>query len=300
MTQREVDFTSSDGTTLRGVLHLPAASASVPGVVMTHGFSAVKEMGLPPFAEAICDAGIAVLLYDHRGLGASDGEPRGQINPWAQMHDMQQALTWLGTRPEVDAGRLGLWGSSFSGGEVLVLGAVDERVRAVVANVPFAGLPGADYETGTDTVVAAIAAALDDGSLADGTAATVFGPMAVVNEEGTELSAFLGQPESSEWFLAAGASTSWRNEVTLANAFGTEPPFDPGACAAHLRCPTLFVVASEDHVAEAAIALAAYERAPEPKELLVIDGHHFTPYAGAPQREASAAAVAWFGSHLFD
>jgi pimeloyl-ACP methyl ester carboxylesterase len=298
MTQNPVEFAASDGTMLRGLLYLPETSAPSPGVVMTHGFSAVKEMGLPPFAEAIRDAGCAVLLYDHRGLGGSDGKPRQQINPWAQMRDMRQALTWLGDRSEVDAERLGLWGSSFSGGEVLVLGAIDDRVRAVVANVPFAGLAGADYDSGTERVVTAISEALADGSLSDGTDATVFGPMAVVNEEGNEMSAFLGQPESSEWFLAIGAGTTWRNEVTLANAFGTEPPFDPGACVAHLRCPTLFVVASDDQVAEAAVALAAYERAPEPKQLLVLDGHHFAPYAGTPQLEAASAASAWFASHL--
>jgi fermentation-respiration switch protein FrsA (DUF1100 family) len=84
----------------------------------------------------------------------------------------------------------------------------------------------------------------------------------------------------------------------VANAFATDPPFDPGACAAHLRCPTLFVVALGDQVAEAALALAAYERAPEPKELLAIEGHHFTPYAGAPQSEAAAAAASWFTRHL--
>ena len=296
--QEPVEFATSDRTTLRGVLYLPEASAPRPGVVMTHGFSAVKEMGLPPFAEAISDAGCAVLLYDHRGLGASDGDPRQQINPWAQMRDMQQALTWLGDRSEVDRERLGLWGSSFSGGEVLVLGAIDERVRAVVANVPFAGVPGSDDDSDTASVVTAISAALADGSLSDSTGATVLGPMAVVNEEGNEMSAFLGQPESSEWFLTAGAGTTWRNEVTLANAFGTEPPFDPGACVGHLRCPTLFVVASHDQVAETAVALAAYERAPEPKKLLVIEGHHFAPYAGTPQLEAASAACAWFAGHL--
>lgn len=298
MTQNPVEFATSDGTMLRGVLYLPVASAPSPGVVMTHGFSAVKEMGLPPFAEAIRDAGCAVLLYDHRGLGGSGGKQRQQINPWAQMRDMQQALTWLGERSEVDAERLGLWGSSFSGGEVLVLGAIDERVRAVVANVPFAGLPGNNYDEGTGGVVAALADALVDGALAKSAGATIFGPMAVVNEAGNDVSAFLGQPESAEWFLTAGAGTTWRNEVTLANAFGTEPPFDPGACAAHLRCPTLFVVASHDRVAETALALAAHERAPEPKSLLVIEGHHFAPYAGTPQLEAAAAASAWFAGHL--
>ena len=301
MTIEQVEFAASGGEiVLRGDLYVPAdANGPVPGVVMSHGFSAVKEMGLPSYAETICAAGIAVLLYDHRCLGSSGGEPRQQINPWSQMRDMQVALTWLGARPDVDASRLGLWGSSFSGGEVLVLGAVDDRVRAVVANVPFAGLPGTAYDgEGTATLVANISAELVGGTLADNAGAAVMGPFAVVAEEGNELAPFLGQPESAEWFLAAGAGTTWHNEVTLANAFGTEPAFDPGACAAHLHCPTLFVVAAHDHVAETAVALAAYDRAPEPKQLLLIDGHHFTPYAGDALADSAAAATAWFAAHL--
>ena len=269
MLQEQVEFAAADGTALRGVLYRPAGPEAgrgpghggpTPGVVMSHGFSAVKEMCLPSYAEAVCARGVTVLLYDHRGLGSSDGEPRQRVNPWAQIRDMQQALAWLGDHPEVDAGRLGLWGSSFSGGEVLVLGAVDDRVRAVVANVPFAGLPGEDHRADTAGVVAAVAAELADGPLAAGAAvegpgASVMGPMAVVEEEGNDLPVFLGHPESAAWFLSAGAGTAWRNEVTLVNAFGTEPPFDPGACVAHLRCPTLFVVASGDRVAEASVAL---------------------------------------------
>ena len=283
---------------LRGDLYRPDGAGPWPGVVMSHGFSAVKEMGLPSYAEAICAGGVAVLLYDHRCLGSSDGEPRQQINPWAQMRDMQAALTWLGDRSDVDADRLGLWGSSFSGGEVLVLAAVDDRVHAVVANVPFAGLPGAVYGEETAALVAEISAELAGGTLANSDGASVMGPFAVVAEAGNDLPPFLGQPESAEWFLTAGANTTWRNEVTMANAFGTNPAFDPGACAAHLRCPALFVVAADDQVAEAAVALAAHDRAPDPKQLLVIDGHHFTPYSGADLAASAAAATSWFAKHL--
>lgn len=298
MTHDDIEFDASDGTTLRGRLYRPAGSVPTPGIVMSHGFSAIKEMGLPAYAEKFAAAGNTVLVYDHRCLGASGGEPRQQINPWAQMADMQQALTWLGEQPGVDPGRLGLWGSSFSGGEVLILAATDDRVRAVVSNVPFAGTPDTDYGGDTAATVAEIGAALASGALAAGVDGRQMGPYAVVNEDGNELPVFLGQPESAEWFLEAGADSAWRNEVTLLNAFGTEPPFDPGVCAAHLRCPALFVVASDDRVAAAEVALAAYERAPEPKRLVVIAGHHFAPYGGAEHATSAAAATAWFGEHL--
>ena len=212
---------------------------------------------------------------------------------------MRDALGWLGGRAEVDAGRLGLWGSSFSGGEVLMLAAIDDRVRAAVVNVPFAGFPDVEYGD-TRAVLEAIDAGLADGSLAAEAAASPMGPFSVVEEPGNDLAPFLGHPESAAWFLDVGAGTTWRNEVTVAGAFGTDPPFDPGLAVAQLRCPVLFVVASGDRVAETHVAIAAYERAPEPKELLMLDGDHFALYSGESQVRAADAAAAWFARFLLD
>ena len=87
--------------------------------------------------------------------------------------------------------------------------------------------------------------------------------------------------------------------MTIRNAFGTEPPFDPGACLPFVApTPLLMVVASEDRVAPTADALAAYGRAHQPKRLLVLDGHHFEPYAGEGLARASEAATALFTDHL--
>jgi hypothetical protein len=294
MTVEDVAFQAHGGVTLRGVLHRPSGAEAVPGVVMAHGFSAVKEMGLTPYAESFCSAGLAVLVYDHRNLGASGGTPRQEINPWAQARDYRSALTWLGDRSEVDADRMGVWGSSFSGGEVLVVGACDDRVGAVVANVPFAGMPGADDDPDGRRFSALRAAFLDDSghSLADGPG-DLLGPMPVVTEGDGGAVGFLAEPESAEWFLGAGGQpgSTWRNEVTLGNAFGTDPGFDPGVCVAHVApTPLLMVVATEDRVAPAEIALEAFARAGEPKRLEMIDGHHYAPYSGPGSVQAAAAA----------
>src|SRR5438093_12863607 len=108
----------------------------VPAVVMAHGFSAVKEMYLDGFAEAFAAGGLGALAFDNRNFGASDGEPRQEIDPWAQVRDYRHAVTWAQTRPEVDGDRIGVWGSSYSGGHALVLGAIDQRVRCVACQVP--------------------------------------------------------------------------------------------------------------------------------------------------------------------
>src|SRR3954451_11015916 len=121
--REDVEFVA-DGVTLRGWLYTPdGVGGPSPTIVMAHGFSAVKEMYLDRFAEAFAAAGLAALVYDNRNFGASDGEPRQEIDPWAQVRDYRHAITYLCTVPEVDPERIGIWGSSYSGGHVLVVAA---------------------------------------------------------------------------------------------------------------------------------------------------------------------------------
>jgi hypothetical protein len=96
----------------------------------------VREHGLERYARVFADAGFVVLVHDHRGFGASDGEPRYDVDPWRQIADWRQAISYLESHPKVDADRIGIWGTSYAGGHAIVLGATDRRLRAVVAQVP--------------------------------------------------------------------------------------------------------------------------------------------------------------------
>ena len=134
--RQDIEF-DAEGTTLRGWLYVPdGATGPAPTIVMCHGYSAVKELFLDAFAEVFCEAGFCALVYDNRNLGASDGEPRQEIDPWAQVRDYRHAITFARTLDEVDGDRIGVWGSSYSGAHVLVVGAIDRRVKCVVAQVP--------------------------------------------------------------------------------------------------------------------------------------------------------------------
>src|SRR5260221_6655373 len=133
MTRRDVEF-NAEGVTLR-VWFYPAegAASAAPAVVMAHGFSAVKEMYLDSFAEVFAAAGLSVLVFDNRNFGASGGEPRQEIDPWAQVRDYRHAITYASTLAAVDAARIGIWGSSYSGGHALGVAAIDRPVKAVVS-----------------------------------------------------------------------------------------------------------------------------------------------------------------------
>ena len=294
----DVEFSTADGTVLRGWCRVPDgvdADARVPGVVMAHGFSAVKEMGLGVMADALVGAGFAVLAYDHRNLGASDGAPRQEIDIWAQARDYRAAFDRLAAEPAVDPARVALWGTSFSGGEVLVVGAADPRVAAVVTQVPFAGL-AEEVDDADGAAWAAMVDALLHG--ADVPSAPATGPMKVAPDAADDV-AMLPQPESVRWFAGEAArAPAWRNECTVRFGCG-DITFDPGLAVAHLApTPLLMIVASEDRVAPVEIALASFARAGEPKELAVLDGDHFVGYAGDGFARARDATVAFLRRHL--
>ena len=111
--RRDVEFDAA-GTTLRGWLYVPAgASGPVPAIGMCHGRWAVKEMWLEKDAEVLAEAGLAALVYDNRNLGASDGEPRRELDPvrpgprrpprdhlcWHSARGRQDTHRRLGVRP---------------------------------------------------------------------------------------------------------------------------------------------------------------------------------------------------------
>ena len=103
---------------------------------MAHGYNCIKELYLDRYAAAVADAGHVVLTDDHRNFGDSDGEPRQELDPWMQVRDYRNAITFVQTLDGVDPERIGIWGTSYAGGHVLVVAAVDRRVRCVVAQVP--------------------------------------------------------------------------------------------------------------------------------------------------------------------
>jgi uncharacterized protein len=131
----DVEFTSQ-GTPVRGWFYAPEGPGPHPAVVLAGGWCYVRELVMPYYAAEFAERGVAALVFDYRNLGVSDGEPRQHLDPWMQITDYQHALTYLESRSDVDASRLGAWGISYSGGHVIVLAAVDPRVRAIVSQIP--------------------------------------------------------------------------------------------------------------------------------------------------------------------
>jgi fermentation-respiration switch protein FrsA (DUF1100 family) len=254
-------------------------------------------MYLDRFAEAFGEAGLGALVFDNRNFGASDGEPRQEIDPWEQVRDYRDAITYATTLPEVDAERIGIWGSSYSGGHVLVVGAIDRRVRCVACQVPLiSGHRNARRIVRSD-FIAAVGGMFDDdraARYAGGAPAMI----PVVDADPMAPSA-LPTADSYEWFTETGATRapSWRNEVTL-RSVEMVWEYEPGAYIQWVSpTPLLMVVAAGDHLTVCDLAIEAYEQAREPKRLVVLSGGHFDAYV-ADFAAASGAAAGWFTEHL--
>jgi dienelactone hydrolase len=138
VTRTKVQFDSS-GVDCAGYLYRPAeARGTLPCVVLGHGTAGTMDR-LFVYAEPFAAAGLAVLLFDYRGWGASDGQPRQVIDIGGQLEDWRAAIGFARGLDGVDPDRIALWGSSRSGGHVVAIAADDPRIAAVVAQVPWFG-----------------------------------------------------------------------------------------------------------------------------------------------------------------
>jgi len=135
----DADIKTVDGTTLRGWL-FPAPSRG-PAMIMTPGFNFPKDANLPDIAKWFQENGITVLLYDPRGIGASEG-PRNDVDPRQQIEDLHDLVSWMKKHPLVDDTKIALWGLCWGGNVTLAATAFDKRVAATIAMAPMISTDG--------------------------------------------------------------------------------------------------------------------------------------------------------------
>lgn len=299
----DVEF-DAEGVTLRGWLYRPKpAASSAPVVVMAHGYNCLKEFYLDKYAEAVANAGHVVLAYDHRNFGDSDGEPRQELDPWVQVRDYRHAITFAQTLDGVDPSRVGVWGTSYAGGHVLVVGAIDRRVRCVVSQVPTISGWQTTLRRTPPQALAERRKEFDADRherFRGGSPKTV--PMVVDPSSGGAASH--GSTDAWEFFTGQDAPPDdqwrfgkWRNEVTL-RSLELYSEYEPGSFVERIApTPLLMIVGDDDVVCPTDMALAAFNRAREPKRLELYPGGHFSAYTDQFERAARAAAE-WFAEHL--
>ena len=294
----DISFKTTDGLNLKGWLYVPAdAAGQHPAIVMAHRFTAGKEQDLDRYAEVFAQNGFAVLVYDNRNFGASEGLPRQEADPQLQVRDYRDAITFVSNLDNIDAARIGVWGSSYSGGHVLQVAAFDRRVKCVSSQVPaISGSSDVRMAVRPDLMPGLIEAfEVDRAARYAGEAPLL---MEVVAEDAKADCALPGQ-DCYDFFTQSGdtVAPAWRNEVTL-KSIELLNEYEPGYAIDRISpTPLQLIVALKDTVTVPDAALKAYETALQPKHLVLLNCGHFDPYL-SEFKASSGAAVEWFKRHL--
>jgi uncharacterized protein len=223
----EVTFASGEAH-CAAWLYRPRAAAPSACVVMAHGFSLTRHDGLAPYAERLAEAGIAVLVFDHRHLGDSGGEPRQRFRKREQLADWRAAVSFARTLDDVDGERIVLWGFSFSGGHAVQTAAADERIAAALVLCPM--VHGLARALATPP---ALSAWLMPRAIADQLGRHNLVP--VTGQPG-EHAAMTLPGEADGFHASVPAGSPWRNEISPA-VFLTVSLHRPVAKARDLRAP---------------------------------------------------------------
>ena len=283
MDRKDVEFRSA-GDTCAAWLYPADEPGPGPVVVMAHGLSGTRRDGLGPFAARFAEAGIAALVFDHRGFGDGGGEP-DLFSPRRQLEDWRAATAFARSRLGVDPERVATFGSSMGGGNALAAAAEDPQVAAAIGQVPFLDLWRQAHRSPPAVTARMLLAALRGKHLpavgAPNQAALINAPDAETGWRGV---------------VAGGEDSRWRNRVSSRWLLGR--PFRPARLAPRLHCPWLLCVGEADRVARPAAAIAAARRAPL-GELRTYPGvDHFDIYDGPEFEAVVADEVAFLRRHL--
>ncbi|MEO6022711.1 MAG: alpha/beta hydrolase [Burkholderiales bacterium] len=288
----------SKGLRCKGLKFLPAdvkSGEKRPCIVLAHGFSAVKEMYFTDYAQSFANAGFVAIVFDYRFQGESEGEPRGQIFPWEQIEDFRNAITFAQLQPDVNAEKIGVFGSSYSGGHVICLGALDRRIKAVASQVPLV-----DGWTNFQAIVPRAAGAgmlkYLEGDRVERYKSGKVNYLPVVAEDNN---AVLNTSESFKWFTETGKKKAprWENRVTV-ESVEKFIEYSPATYIARIApTPFLMMVADSDTLTPTDVAINAFESAREPKKLVILPGGHFDAYVKGFAL-SSSNAISWYKQWL--
>jgi dienelactone hydrolase len=273
--QREDVWFNSGSDRISAWLYRPASEGDAPLLVMAHGLGAVRTMRLDAYAERFCEAGYACLVFDYRNFGDSEGAPRQLLDIRMQLQDWTVAVAYARTLPGIDPNRIGLWGTSFSGGHVIATAARIPEIAVVVSQCPFT-----DSVASLSTWSPLLSARVTALAVRDLIAARLGGSPVMVPTAGNPGEvALMTAPDAYPGYLKLVADgTSLRNEVTA--RIGVKIlSYRPGRLAAKVRCPILFCVCETDSVAPSGATRRYAATAPRGEIKLYPEGH-FEIYVG--------------------
>ncbi|KAI0749386.1 alpha/beta-hydrolase [Daedaleopsis nitida] len=273
--------------------YLPAKAAAqdakgLPIIVMAHGISSNKLMGLAEYAEAFAALGYACVVFDYRRWGTSDGLPRHVVYVSEQLDDYRTVIKYCRQQPEFDPQRVIIWGTSFAGGHVVTLASEKNlNLSAAISQCPYLGNsppPGISWGF-IKTILRGIQDVLRQ---AVGLGPKYMPAIAHPGEVG-----LMTAPGTVEGLLGiVQVEGTYPNEVNASSIFEF-PFYAPAASAARITCPVKLIACTKDN-------LCPYEKAVEVSRLsshvdmVSLPCGHFELYPGTRMFEQSLAPMKEF------
>jgi cephalosporin-C deacetylase-like acetyl esterase len=286
-----------DGLKVKAWLYLPVdRSVPVPCIVMNHGFGGTRNMLLEKYAIRFQNAGMAVLTFDYRHFGESEGEPRQLFAIKSQLEDCTAAIDYLRGRNEINPNKIAVWGTSAGGGYGLAIAAKDKKIACICAQV--AGLDSHE-----------------DGKLAlkrEGLGFFLRLFMHAQRDKGRSrfgLSAhkipIVGEPGTLAMITARGAfegyaqllGSDFINEV-CARVILTSGDYNPLKYAKDVNCPVLIQVCEKDNLVSPESVDNVAEILDDKAEIKRYPIGHFDIYTGYHFEQAVGDQIEFFDEHL--
>src|SRR5215212_4501900 len=281
VTAQKVTFKNQYNMTVAGNLFIPqnlTQDTKHPAIVVGHPMGAVKEQSANLYAQKLADQGFVTLSLDLSFWGESEGQPRNAVLPDVYAEDFSAAVDFLGTKPFVDRGRIGVLGICGSGGFVISAAKIDPRIKAI-ATVSMYDMGGANRHALKRSLtlerrkkIIADAAEQRYVEFTGGETKYTSGTVHELNENSNpierEFYDFYRTPRGE--FTPAGSSPQLTTHPTLSSnvKFMNFYPFNDIETISPR--PMLFITGDSGHSRE--FSEEAYKRAAEPKELLLVKG----------------------------
>jgi fermentation-respiration switch protein FrsA (DUF1100 family) len=311
MTSTPIQIPTSDGKTLAGTLYTPSLAPppygtphKLPALILAPTFTATQLMGIQNWAKHFTHhLWLAVITFDSRGFGLSKGAGTPyEILPHIQLADIQDAVTFAALHDLIDSSKIALWGSGLSGGHVLHVAAVDKRVKAVISQTPMVnGWVTLSRRVRYDEMPKILERfAADRIARCEGKEPEY---VPVVSNVPTEICALPGGESFAHFnvtrkMVETNEGEGWANKVSLRSLEALRG-YTPEALMERISpTPLLMVVTRDDRVCGADLALEAYQRALEPKEVRFVDGGHYSVYTGERFEGLVEGEVTWLKSVL--
>jgi pimeloyl-ACP methyl ester carboxylesterase len=290
--RRDLRFACGDDT-CAGWLYMPGTvviRGLPPVVVMGHGFAGTRDVGLPAFAEAFAQHGIAAFVFDYRHFGASGGAPRQLIDPWRQLDDWRAALAFVRARDDIDGRAPILWGTSQGAGHALLIAAEEPSVRALILQAPLVdtGVEGEAADAGPGWIARILLTAWGDllKSIVSDEALTV-PAMAKPGEFGM----LVDQAAYDAFVRLVSPDSTYRNAVA-ARSILTYDDYNPAVAIPKISVPVLAIASRTDRFAPFSAVEDLARRAPRVM-VETFEGDHFDIYSPPASAQAMARQVAF-------